>query len=258
MLFDENKVKRIIKQFNEQWKVNGNTTSFLPKFDKKEIVDGIGKIAVLYNGDIELTKKLAILAVRTHNRITLITDNYPEENKTVVDSLNRLSQVLEYGEDILELKQITRLAFLDVQNEYDCVLVIGVKKDYLSLLSHLRIKSIFYQYGEYNIFVDNNLTDAQRNTLKEFDEYAYEHSLIMHYINISKTFTLKKEIDEIIHEINMFGENQIISIFTTVQDHSYYFLSELNCKKIVINSKPFDSFEFDENDFVFKKNIVME
>ena len=257
MLFDEIKVKKIIKQFNEQWKTNDNTTSFIPKFDKKEIIDGIGKVAVLYNGDIELTKKLAILALRTHNKFSLITDNNPEENKIIVESLNKMSKSLEYDSDILELKPITRIAFLDVQTDYDNVLVIGFKKDYLSLLSHLRIKSIFYQYGEYNIFVDNNLTDEQRETLKGFDEYAYEHDLIMHYINISKTFTLKKEIDTIIHNINLFGENQTVSIFTNMQDHSYYFLNELRCKKIVINAKPFESFEFDENDFVSRKNVIM-
>ena len=258
MLFDENKAKKIIKQFNEKWSTNGNNSSFLPKFDKKEIVDGIGKIAVLYNGDIELTKKLAILAVRTHNQFVLITDNNTDENKIIVDFLNKSANDLEYASDILCLKQITRLSFLDVQNEFDCVLVVGSKKDYVSLLSHLRIKSIFYQYGEYNVFVDNNLTDSQRNALKEMDEYSYENDLLMHYINISKTFTLKKEIDTIIHDINMFGENQVVSIFTTVQDHSYYFLNELHCKKILINSKPFDGFEFDENDFVNRKSIITE
>ena len=250
MLFNKEKVEKILN------KLNANSKQLLPCYNKAMIVDGIGKIAVIYNGDIEITQKLISLALRTHNQLYLITNNNLDENKKIIDNLNIITKEFDYGSNIIEIMNITHNAFFSIQRNFDCVLVISTKTEYSSITSHLLIDSIFYQYGEYNIFVDDNLTNEQKESLKQIDDIAFENDYTINYINISNFEEQKEELDRSIKSINTHGKNQSISIFTTQQEHSYYFINSLNARNICINSKPFIELIFEENDFICKKNIL--
>lgn len=260
MLYDENIIKAIIEEFNLEFDFDGKTENFLPSFSKNMIIDGIGTVAVMYNGEPEITKKLVILALRTHNSFVLIPKINDDENSKIVGWINETCKKNNLTNFDISLDPMTHNTFFGMQKSFNMLLVIGAKKDYTSLLPHLSINSIFYQYGEYNIFIDKGLSLKQKAVLKKIDEIAFENDFIINYIDIpdfeTKNNKQIEDFNNIIKNINYNGKSQTVCIFTPTKERSYYIINSLVCSQICINNFSFETLEFDENDFVCKKEII--
>ncbi len=256
-LFNEEKVKQILVNLSQNYNFILPTSPILPKFSKEEIIDGLGNIAVKYNGDINITYKLIVLALRTHNQLYLIADDNTDKIKSIIDYTNNLLKQFDYSSNIVELLPIDTNTFFSMQKNFDCLLFIGSKKEYLSKLPHLQIKSIFIEYGEITVCLDKNLKDEYKKTLLKMDEFAFENDFQINYIDISDLESNKEYIDNCIKSINAFGNNQIVAIFTNTQATSYYFINSIHSSKIYLNSNPFSNslIDFEESEFVYRKQL---
>ena len=67
------------------------------------------------------------------------------------------------------------------------------------------------------------------------------------------------ELNKIIREINTYGTNQIVSIFSNNTSRIYYCINQLHSNKIFVNRNPFEfeQLSFEETEFVRKKYIIL-
>ena len=67
------------------------------------------------------------------------------------------------------------------------------------------------------------------------------------------------ELNKIIREINTYGTNQIVSIFSNNTSRIYYCINQLHSNKIFVNINPFEfeQLSFEETEFVRKKYIIL-
>ena len=101
------------------------------------------------------------------------------------------------------------------------------------------------------IFVDNNLDKNLKDCLLDIDHFAFDNDININYIELSQ------KSNKLLEQLNYYGLNQTIAIFTNHIQNIYSILNDLKCNKIFINSNPFaqDLLQFNENNFVFTKEI---
>lgn len=282
-LFNKEKVNSILEKFIDSLKeqvpaieqvlakdiINGDIkikakelSSFLKKdnspllinFSKTSIKDGLGSICAKYNGNPFITIKLIILAIRTHNQIYLLTNNYMNTNEFLVSILDKLLVETGYCKKILKVISLSDFEFFKYQKEFDALVLVGSKNEYLSLLPQIKIPLIFQNYGSLYICVDSNLNTKLKDILLDIDHFAFENDIELNYIDI------ENNIDILTQNLNYFGRDQVIAIFTTNTNTAYNFLNNLKCRKIFINSNPFKEhlLEFKEENFIFEKEIYFK
>ena len=227
---------------------------FIIDFSKTSIKDGIGLICTMYNGNPFITLKLIFLALRTHNQIYLLTNNYLETNKFLISTLDNILEKNKYARKILDIISISENEFFKYQKNFDSLLFIGTKNEYISILPHIKIPIIFQSYGLVEVFVDSKLSKNLKNILLSMDHFAFDNDISLNYIDIDKNTK------NLISDLNYFGKDQIIAIFTSNTNTAYFLLNNLKCKKIFINSNPFekDLLVFDEAQFIFEKEVYFK
>ena len=231
-----------------------DNSPLLINFSKTSIKDGLGSICAKYNGNPFITIKLIILAIRTHNQIYLLTNNYMNTNEFLVSILDKLLVENGYCKKILKVISLSDFEFFKYQKEFDALVLVGSKNEYLSLLPQIKIPLIFQNYGSLYICVDSNLNTKLKDILLDIDHFAFENDIELNYIDI------ENNIDILTQNLNYFGRDQVIAIFTTNTNTAYNFLNNLKCRKIFINSNPFkeDLLEFKEENFIFEKEIYFK
>lgn len=279
-LFNKEKVSNIIKEFlldlknniynieqnlskdaiNGNIKLQANTIvsaiqynndKFLIEFSKSKIVDGIGNIAVIYNGNPFITLKLILLGLRTHNQMYLVSNNYSNTNNFLISLLEKHLENNQYEKRIFKILDLTQSEFFKYQENFDILLFISNKDEYVSITPHIRIPIIFKNYGSIYIFVDSNLDKNLKDCLLDIDHFAFDNDININYIELSQ------KSNKLLEQLNYYGLNQTIAIFTNHIQNIYSILNDLKCNKIFINSNPFaqDLLQFNENNFVFTKEI---
>lgn len=145
--------------------------------------------------------------------------------------------------------------------------------------------------------LENSQKDKKiKAILKRMDEYAFKNDITINYypisfeqknsdfsqmeiqdrpltdknniklkVNESKLSTdddnklAMDELNKIIREINTYGTNQIVSIFSNNTSRIYYCINQLHSNKIFVNRNPFEfeQLSFEETEFVRKKYIIL-
>lgn len=228
-----------------------NNDKFLIEFSKSKIVDGIGNIAVIYNGNPFITLKLILLGLRTHNQMYLVSNNYSNTNNFLISLLEKHLENNQYEKRIFKILDLTQAEIFKYQENFDTLLFIGNKDEYVSITPHIRIPVIFKNYGSIYIFVDSNLDKNLKDCLLDIDHFAFDNDININYIELSQ------KSNKLLEQLNYYGLNQTIAIFTNHIQNIYSILNDLKCNKIFINSNPFkkDLLQFNENNFVFTKEI---
>ena len=231
-----------------------DNSPLLINFSKTSIKDGLGNICAKYNGNPFITIKLIHLAIRTHNQIYLLTDNYTNTNQFLISILDKLLTETKYCKKVLKFISLSDSEFFKYQKNFDALLLIGSKDNYLSLLQQIKIPVIFQNYGSLYICIDNNLNNDLKDILLDIDHFAFDNDIELNYIDI------KDNIDTLTQNLNYFGKDQIVAIFTGNTNTAYMLLNNLKCRKIFINTNPFkkDLLSFKEENFIFEKEIYFK
>ena len=234
----------LIKTVNSEKYMN---KQYLPKIIKNCIISEIGNIGVIYNGNPIISLKMLIIAIRTHNNIVFITENYKNFNNKLIEIINQILQRNDYYQKIKidsDYNQYT---------SYEKFVFIGRRQEYENLNVILKSKTLFYDFEEMNVVLDDKINNENRRKLKSIDEYAFNNDIYINYITLDK-----KNIEEQINYINSYGNRQSIAIFTGNINNVYYLINQVKAKNIYINQNPFinsELIEFDEADFIIYKNV---
>lgn len=181
----------------------------------------------------------------------LVSNNYSNTNAFLISLLEKHLENNQYEKRIFKILDLTQAEIFKYQENFDTLLFIGNKDEYVAITPHIRIPIIFKNYGSIYIFVDSNLDKNLKDCLLDIDHFAFDNDININYIELSQ------KSNKLLEQLNYYGLNQTIAIFTNHIQNIYSILNDLKCNKIFINSNPFvqDLLQFNENNFVFTKEI---
>ncbi|MBP3502190.1 MAG: hypothetical protein J6K42_01760 [Clostridia bacterium] len=235
------KILEIIQNvINEPWELEKNS--------KNLKVDGLGNIAVVYNGSPDILLYLSIKALKTHNNIVFYEDTKIHKFSTyIINLINTISNKKNYKTTIT-IKQIKNFneIYAD-EKDFDNYICIGEIRRFNLLKRNITKKIIYNAYGTVSLYLDDkNL----KNVLLEMDEFIFKN-------NIALNLYKDKNIEEVITEINKKGEDFCSVIFTKDVKKAYYFLENVNSKMVYINKNPFDNYKFFIDDKIITKEKII-
>lgn len=260
----KDKSKILSKAFNadfEKWEIkievedlikiinNIKLKEYLPKFSKQEIVDGIGKIALINCTNTYMIFSFIVSCIYTNNKpIIILEEKMLASNKAVIELVRKSLENLKYDSNIIESKEvINKEEIISIQDEFDLIYYLGNKEEYLNFIKRIHIDTKFENFGELYVYVDSN---DFKDILLKLDKYAYKNELNVHYYNadIENSIAIMNKVNNV---------NKISIIFTKDIEKAYEFIKKIKSEKIYINEEP-DEFIYDinQNNLIFKKEIV--
>ena len=237
------KIMKIINEFLEFDRIN-------LKYTPNEIRDGLGNIAVSYDGNPYLTLRLALMSLRTHNNIVFFSKRYYAINTKIVETINMISEKKSYAKKIFLVEyDVIDGAIAQNQHFFNLLIYIGDKRKYQILKKKLSIPTIFNGFGVVDVFIQDK---GFREILLDIDKFASENNIIINYYDNTST-------NETIEFINKYDISDCFVLLSKNTDIIYKFISEIRAKNIYINKNPFENYTLGikEKDLIYSKNISM-
>lgn len=214
------------------------------KFNKSELIDGIGSLAVINNENPYFTLSSCLAALRTNNKITFYQkDNMYALNKFIIDTFQKFTPVNFCS----RTKIISYIDFIKDSLNYDSLLFIGKYDEYIYLAKKLNIPIIFESFADINVYVDDI---SFKSNLIDIDKMAYSNCIQVNYLK-------ETDIDLAISKINSEPPASINVVFTKNADNALKFLKSIHSSKVYVNKNPLENLNYilDENKLVYKKEI---
>lgn len=212
-------------------------------FENKENVLKINelenkKIAVSYNGDIEITVQMILFALKNNLEIHLFAENSKIINtcfitlilESLKDSKIENKYIYykdEYDENYLRKKQ----------NEYEYIIYIGEPFEYEKFKYFIKKQVFYYNYKAYKIYIDQSKFNEE---YKEIMKFTYMQNI---YIDV---YDNKENFIEDVNEIDK------VIIYTANEKEKEEFNNILKTKEIIYNEFPYDEYRFKINDLMVK------
>lgn len=264
-LKDKNKIlKKAFELDYKEWEIrieneklikiveNIKSQEYLPKFSKQEIIDGIGKIALINSSNPYIIFNFILSCIYTNNRVTIILEEKMlASNKVLIELVKKSLKDLKYDSSIIEYKEVTnKEEFISYQNDFDLLYYLGNKEEYLSFIKRIHIDSKFENFGELYIYVDNKDFKEQ---IINIDKFAYINEIKVHYYNTDFENSV-----ELINKGNNITKTSII--FTKNIEKAYEFVKKVKAERVYINEEPDEEFIYNinMNNLVFNKKIVLK
>lgn len=264
-LKDKNKIlKKAFELDYKEWEIrieseklikiveNIKSQEYLPKFSKQEIVDGIGKIALINSSNPYMIFNFILSCIYTNNRVTIILEEKMlASNKVLIELVKKSLEDLKYDSSIIEYKEVTnKEEFISYQNDFDLLYYLGNKEEYLSFIKRIHIDSKFENFGELYIYVDNKDFKEQ---IINIDKFAYINEIKVHYYNTDFENSV-----ELINKGNNITKTSII--FTKNIEKAYEFVKKIKAERVYINQEPDEEFIYNINmkNLIFNKKIVLK
>lgn len=230
---------------------NIKENEYLPKFTKEEIIDGIGKIALISNQNPYLILNFVLSAIYTNNKVDVMLENKMlASNKTIIELIKKVIINLKLDIDTVGYKELqNKDGFVSIQNDYDLLYYFGNKEEYINFIKRIHIDTKFENFGEIYVYVDNN---DFKEILIDIDKFAYLNNINVKYFN--------QGFEESVEQINKINNiNKISAIFTKDIDKAYDFIKKIKSEKIYLNINPCDDFyyKFDLVNLVYCKKIII-
>lgn len=224
----------------------------LSKNSSKVIYAGIGNIGVFYNGRPDLFLYLAIKALKTNNNIVLFEKE--EQYKTTELLKKIIKNVYEKNNYRLciETAKLNQLSEVSGEiSKFDLFVFINEQQKYRDFCAKNKngVKTICSNYGTMDLF----LADKQlENRLLEMDDYIYDN-------NIDLEIYKNDTVENVVKIINSRKNNYCAVIFTSDKKDAYYFIQNVNSKKVFVNKNPDKEYSFSiaDEEFVMCKNVYI-
>lgn len=264
-LKDKNKIlKKAFELDYKEWEIkieneklikiveNIKSQEYLPKFSKQEIVDGIGKIALVNSSNPYIIFNFILSSIYTNNKATIILeDKMLASNKTIIELVKKSLEDLKYDSSIINYKEVTnKEEIISNQDDYDLLYYLGNKEEYLNFIKRIHIDSKFENFGELYIYVDNK--DFKEQVIN-IDKFAYMNEIKVYYFNTDFENSV-----ELINQKNNINKTSII--FTKNIEKAYEFVKKVKTERVYINEEPDEEFIYNinMNNLVFNKKIVLK
>ncbi len=223
------KIIQTIKQYKAE-------RILLEKRSKNLLIEGIGNIAVIYNGTPDILLYLCVKAIKTHNNIIFFeSKSIHKTSKYIIELVNKVLTNNNY-KSIIEIYEVEKFnEIYNYEDYFNCFICIGEAKIYNMLKKNINKDIIYSAYGTLSLYMDDkNLQDI----LLQIDEYVFEN-------NLKLDLYTDENIDNVLEKINETGENFCSIIFTKDIKKASYFIDHVNAKSVYVNKNPF-------NDYLFK------
>ena len=225
---------------------------YLPKFSKQEIVDGIGKVALVNTTNTYMIFNFILSCIYTNNKPCIILeDKLIASNKAIIELVKKSLDSLKYDSNIIEDKEVlSKEEIILSQDDYDLIYYLGNKEEYLNFIKRIHVDSKFENFGELYVYVDSN---DFKDKLINIDKFAYRNEIKVHYYSA--------EFDETVSLINKGNNvNKTSIIFTKNIEKAYEFVKQIKSEKIYINEEPDEEFIYNinQNNLVFSKEIILK
>ena len=228
---------------------------YLLKKSKKEIVTGIGKVAIL-NSFNPISNLIAIISlIRTGNKPTLLLDDkILATNKVMIELINdslknsKVKGAKDYKVELIQIKKPED--FIGYETKFDLLMFIGSFYEYQKFIKRIDIRSVLISFGEISIYVDAQ--DEFEKVLADISKYAYKNEIKIKYYN--------GDLKEAIKEINEIQNiSKTVAIFTKNIDQAFEFVGDIKAENIFINKDPLKDLAIDinEEDLVIRKRIIL-
>lgn len=233
------KLMEIIEQIkSEEW--------ILGKSSKKYVIEPIGNIGVVYDGNPYIFFYLCLKAIKTNNSITFFETR---------DSHNIANYVMEIVNNFIDgnVIEVTKIEKLkDISNYEKSVekfICVGEHRLYEELKKYINAEIIYSAYGTMSLYMDDT---TLKDKLLKIDDYVFEN-------NISLELYVNQDMEDVVRAINTSGEDFCSVIFTKSVDRASYFVNEINSKMIFVNKNPFNEYklEIDDSKLVRVKKIFI-
>lgn len=238
------KLTKIIENIKNQ--------EYLPKFSKQEIVDGIGKIALVNSSNPYMIFNFILSSIYTNNKVTVILEEKMiASNIALIELIKKSMDELKYDSSIVNYKEVTnKEEIISYQDDFDLLYYLGNKEEYLKFIKRIHIDSKFENFGELYIYVDNK---DFKDQIINIDKFAYINEIKVYYFNTDFENSV-----EIINKGNNINKTSII--FTKNIEKAYEFVKKVKTERVYINEEPDEGFIYNinMNNLVFNKKIILK
>ena len=222
----------------------------LEKRSKHLLIDGIGNLGVIYNGNPEILVYLSLKALKTNNNIIFFqSDENRKINNYIINSINTILEKNNYKavitiEEMENKKDITKY-----KNYLNTIICIGEIMEYNNLKELVKTDIIYSAYGTLSLYMDDK---DLRNTLLDMDEYIFKNNLILDLYK-------DQDVKDVIQKINEKGESFCAVVFTKDIKKAYYFIENVDSQNVYVNKNPFKNYVFyiDDRKIVKIKNVII-
>lgn len=223
---------------------------YLEKKSKSLLIEGIGNLGVIYNGNTELLLYLSLKALKTHNNIVFFENDIGKKvNEYIIKIINNILEANNY-KTIISIKYIeNEKEVSDYQDYFNAFICIGQIDKFYKFKKNIKKDIIYSAYGTLSLYMDNK---ELKNELLNMDEYIFKNNL---YMDLYKDDDVK----DVIEKINKKREDFCTVIFTKDIKKAYYFLENVDSQNVYINKNPFNNYEFylDDIKIIKIKNIII-
>ena len=225
---------------------------YLPLFTKEKIVDGLGKIGLVSNGNPYLIFEFILSCLYTNNKVRVVlTDKMLASNRVLIECIIKVLKKEKCDEDTVSfIEVVSKDKVIGIQDEFDVLYYFGNKEEYLNYTKRLHIDSIFENFGEMYVYVDSK---DFKEFLLEIDKFAYINEIKVNYYTESLEI-VEKQVN------NRNNINKISVIFTKNIEKAYEFIKLIKTENVYININPCEyvSFSTKLNNLVYSKKIIIK
>ena len=231
---------------------NMKNNEYLPVFSKEKIIDGIGRIGLVSNGNPYLILNFVLSCIYTNNKVDVIlTDKMLASNKVLLECIIKVfkSEKLDLN-TVTFTEVVSKDKVIGMQDEYDLLYYGGDKEEYINYSKRLHIDSKFENFGEMYVYIDS---EEFKSYLLEIDKFAYINEIKVNYY----TESLDKASKRINNKNNI---NKISVIFTKNIEKAYEFIKTIKSENVYININPCEDIKFETNlnNLVYSKNVIIK
>ena len=212
----------------------------LKKSENIKIVDNIKnkKLAVVYNGNPEITLNLIFSAIKNECEIIFFAESFHSINNCLI------TLILECMKDCdLENKYIyydesnKEIMLIQEQEKYDFIMFVGDYFEYKNLQHFIKKEIKYSNYGFFKGYIDKTkFLEEYKNILK----FCYLKSIIFEVYENAKDF---------LEEVDSYDK---VVIYTDSEEEKNKFKESLKTTDIIFNEFPFEKYKFDVNDLLVK------
>ena len=231
------KLISIIDQINsEKW--------CLEKSSKKNIIEGVGNIAVVYNEDPCIFFYLCLKALKTNNNIIFIqTQDEHKITLYLTDIINKALGENNYNV-FVKIKKLKQLRDVEkYESQYDKFICVGDSKNYRLLKKYTDKEVIYNAYGTMSLYMDDK---SLKNKLLEIDDYVFEN-------NIRLSLYTKEPVEDVVKLINESEENFCSVIFSKDIKKVAHFINKVRADMVFVNKNPSSEYKFEIEDIKLVK-----
>lgn len=224
---------------------------YLPKFSKKEIIDGVGNVALVNVSNPYMIFSFILSCIYTNNKPCIILEEkLIASNISIIELIRKSFENLKYDSNIIQFKEVSsKEEIIQQQNNYDLIYYLGNKEEYLNFIKRIHIDSKFENFGEIYVYVDS---DDFKDELLKIDKYAYKNEINVVYY--------KENLETSLKQMNKCNNiNKISIIFSKNTENAYEFIKKIKSEKIYINKNPEEViYNINQNNLIFRKNIELK